>query len=579
MTEKNSFEALVAGISRDERIILLEKLKTSAVASQIQTLESPEENIEDDRSLQIKLESESFLYKFFLWLRTIFSSKTKEEMYNNDCVLRIARQVQHRYPGLIDFQNKTFGELFYGKLNMLHESSDFFRPYISIFNEAQGDFYVFLSTFVAPEIAESINQDADPYTIPFDRPVSSETRISLTRKLDAAIRNMLRPSKEKMYEAIRTLEWLRQFTLLPFLHFLAQFTTVAQEEPTCPFVNAELDWQAFAKVLSNGMTVSHAVLEALFLFVSKKTSHIAILDPSNGKALNEFMKNAMHHFSVIQTVISTVPSIAIGKIIFNDAAWQCESFGGAEDWSIRFRGRWKEIFDERWNSWLRDRKKHQLVELLTATFNVSEFPELPSRPWENLWRGIEFHGETTAGFLVWFTNQKAPSILLSLHTLLMEGVFLKNENRTEFAEALNEFTLLTKKIEAFAYSLSPRGSIGQVFDAASQHKHYSLKEQDKIDAVMINAEAQVHNFSTAFCNCCRTFENIFHGIFDEIKDSQYESLQNLMTVHGRENGKFRAELQDIRRMLNGAKTLISELEPLDLPRQEALQLNVDFHDS
>lgn len=575
MNEKNSFEALVAGISRDERIILLEKLQTSAIASQVQTLESPEENKTDARPLEIRLESESVFYKFFLWLRAIFSARTKDEMYNDDCISRIAHKVQHEHPGLINFQNKNFEQLFYEKLKNLHESAEFFRPYISIFNDAPGDFYVFLSTFVAPEIAESINKDADPYTIPFDRPLSNETRVSLTRKLDAAIRNMLRPSKEKMYAAIRTLEWLRQFTTLPFLHFLSQFTTVAQAEPTCPFINAELDWQAFAKVLSNGMQVSHAVLEALFLFVAKKTSHISLLDPATEKALNEFMKNAMIHFSVIQNVINSVPSIAIGKIIFHDVAWQCESFGGAEDWSIKFRGRWKEIFDERWNEWLRDRKKSQLVELLNISFGLSEFPELPSRPWENIWRGIEFHGETTAGFLVWFTNQKAQSMLLSLNILLMEGIFVKNENRSEYADAVNNFAVLNKKIESFAYALSPRGSIGQTFESASQTKRFSLKEQDKIDSMMLQAEAQVHNFGTEFCEYARVFENIFHGIFDEIKDSNYESLQNLMTIHGRENSKFRADLQNIRQMLNATKTLIAELEPLDLPRHEALQANPD----
>ena len=478
-----------------------------------------------------------------------------------------ARKIARAHPGLIDFPHGVLESIFYEKLKDIHDCASFFKPYIAAAYENSGEFYVFLSTFVAPEIAEHIDNEADPYAIPFDRPLTNELRVSLARKLDAAIRDISSEAKANMYEAVRAVEWLRQFTALPYLHFLAQFTAIASSSHTCPFGNAHTDYASFARVLSNGVSISNEVLESLFFFVQRKATRTLALDADSEKALKDFLKKAAATLSSIRMFIETVPLVPIGRIVHGNCTWFPEPFGGAEDWSIKFRGQWKAIFDERWNSWLTDRKKHQLVDSLYVHFGLQEFPELPYRPWASLWGGIPFRCEMTAGFLAWFASNKYGEAMPTLTTLMLEGIFLKNENRIEFSEAVNDFASTNKKIEAFTESLAPRGTKGIVFESIASEHIRSLKGQERIDSLMLTIEAEVRELGSAFCKECRTIENIFSGIFNESKSADYDVLQNFMTIQGRDNQDFRDKMLDVRSLLQNAFKLLAEIEPFNLPRE------------
>ena len=563
----NSFDKLVSGISAEERRFLLERLKQEHAGKVPQSLSVPDEQASDTRALHVRIQTESLLYRFVLWLRALLTNQSRETLYNKDFMADEARKIARAHPGLIDFPHSVLESIFYEKLKDIHDCASFFKPYIAQAYENPGEFYVFLSTFVAPEIAERIDSEADPYSIPFDRPLTNELRVSLTRKLDAAIRDISSAAKANMYEAVRAVEWLRQFTALPYLHFLAQFTAIASSSYTCPFANAHTDYPAFARVLSNGMLISNEVLESLFFFVRRKMVHTLALDAGAEKALKDFLQKSAATLSSIRMFIETVPLVAIGRIVHGNCTWVPEPFGGAEDWAIKFRGQWKAVFDERWNSWLADRKKHQLVDSLTLHFGLQEFPELPYRPWASLWGGIPFRCEMTAGFLAWFASNKYGEAMPTLTTLMLEGIFLKNENRIEFSEAVNDFASTNKKIEAFAESLAPRGTKGIVFESIASEHIRSLKGQARIDSLMLAIEAEIRELGGAFCRECRTIENIFSGIFNESKSADYDVLQNFMTIQGRDNQDFRDKMLDVRSLLQNSFKLLAEIEPFNLPRE------------
>jgi len=562
----NSFDKLVSGISAEERRFLLERLKQENTTSPPQSLSVPDEQMPDTRTLQVRIQTESPFYRFILWLRMLLTNQSRETLYNKDVMADAARKIARAHPGLIDFPHGILESIFYEKLKDLHNCASFFKPYIAQAYDSPGEFYVFLSTFVAPEIAEHIDREADPYTIPFNRPLTNELRISLVRKLETAIRDISSEAKANMYEAVRAVEWLRQFTALPYLHFLAQFTAIASNSYTCPFANAHTDYASFTRVLSNGVQISNEVLESLFFFVQRKATRTLALDTGTEKALKDFLKNSAATLLGIRMFIETVPLIAIGRIVHGNCTWFPEAFGGAEDWTVKFRGQWKAAFDERWNSWLSDRKKHQLVNSLTVHFGLHEFPELPYRPWASLWGGIPFRCEMTAGFLAWFASNKYQDAIPTLTTLMLEGIFLKNENRIEFSEAVNDFASTNKKIESFTESLAPRGTRGIVFEGIASEHIRSLKGQSRIDSLMLTIETEVRELSGAFCRECRIIENIFSGIFNEGKNADYDALQNLMTIQGRDNQDFRDKMLDVRNLLQNAFKLLAEIEPFNLPR-------------
>ena len=210
-TFANSFDKLVSGISAEERRFLLEKLKNENIAARSDTLDFADAELSDTRTLEARIQTESFFYRVMLWLRALFTTQSRETLYNKDFLAAAAHKTARAHPGLIDFSQGVLESLFYEKLKDLHDCASFFKPYLAVIYDAAGEFYVFLSTFIAPEIAEHIDNEADPYTISFDRPLTNELRVSLMRKLDAAVRDISRDAKAALYEAVRTTEWLRQY--------------------------------------------------------------------------------------------------------------------------------------------------------------------------------------------------------------------------------------------------------------------------------------------------------------------------------------------------------------------------------
>lgn len=564
---RGSFDELVAGISSDERKYLLAKINQNREHSF--PLVQPAREETDSFTLDIKLNSESFLYKLFLWIRSLISKKHKLEIYNDDLIRTLARKINKNHPGIVDMQNGLILSLFYEKLKELKNAADFFKPYFNIFNENPGKFYVFMSTFIAPEIASSINAEADPYSVPFEKEGTKEVRSSLLKKLEGILKDIPQKSRAVMYDAVKSLNWLKRFSELPYTHFLAQFTAIVSENYTCPFTNAQTDFNALANVLSDARSIPNEALEALFLFPQRKGGATVELDQDTEKSMREFLSKSAAGISMVQMFISTVPFFALGKVIFSDYDWQIETFGGAEDWFVKFKEEWKIVFDERWESWLRDRKKSQLADVLMEKFGILSFPELPYRPWANLWGGVPFRCEMTGGFLYWFATVKYEEVMGVLNVLVLEGVFLNNDNRAEFSEAMNKFAEINHQVQLFGESLNEKGSVGSVFAKLIADHVRTLKGQNMVNSIILNAETSIRGWESSFCDCCRTIEKVLAGILDDEKtDKKYESIQNLMTIKGRENRAYRDNLQAEREVLLESRRILAEIEPLDLPKVE-----------
>lgn len=563
--DKNSFDDLVAGISAEERKFLLAKINQNR-EKELPILQPSREDA-DDFTLEVKLRNESLLYRFFLWLRTLFTKRPKVELYNQDLVDNLARKINKNHPGIIDVGNGLLHSLFFEKLKELKNSADFFKPYVTIMNDDPGKFYVFLGAFIAPGITESINAEADPYQIPFEREATTELRASLLKRMDNILKEIKPKEKAELYTAVRALTWLKSFTSLPYTHFVSQFTAIISESYTAPYSNAHVDFPGFASVLCNARSIPNEALEALFLFPQRKGGAAVELAGETENSLREFLSKSASNISMIQMFISTVPMAALGKVVFSDYDWMPSEPSGGEDWFVKFKEEWKCVFDTRWAAWLRDRKKAQLASVLNEKFGLERFPELKERPWTRLWGGITFHCEMTAGFLVWFAESKFNDIMQILNVLVLEGVFINNENRAELSEALNMFNDTNMALLDFAASLRPAGSIGQVIQKQIDEHVRTLKGQSLVDSVITNAEASIRTWQLKFCDAVRTMERIFHGILDDDKVKGYDSLQNLMTLKGRGNREYRDNLAKARAELNQCREILAEIEPLDMPKR------------
>ena len=560
--KRDAFDKLVAGLNTEDRNIMLSKLN----ANKTQTVKFVNTEVyeqKEDTRLSLRLKNESVFYKFLLWLRSLFSKEKIEELYSEDLIAKIAKSVDREFPHLIHHQQNVLDSIFYERLKALKDCADFFKPYFALIEDSLGDFYVFLSSFVTPQIADEINSKADPFTLPFSKVPSNEVKKDLVIKMDKVLKDMAPTTKNSLYTAISSTNWLMQFTKLPFLHFLSQFTNISGDAYTCPYSNARNDFIHFAKVFTNVLTVENNVLEAIFLFSQRKNITDNAQEKDIDKAVNEFLSKTNMHFSTIQMFISGIPIVKLGKIINRDVTWSPENMEGAEAWFPSFRNQWHKIIDIRWNDWQRERKKSMLSDDLKNDFMLDGFPVMQYKPWELLWTRVPFSCELTGGFLSWFALEKFPKIIPDLNTLMMEGVFVNNENRNEYSEALSEFIACNNQMQDLLHRLSEEGEYGQKFIEFSESKVRSFQTQNQIDSMMSTTESEIRDVLKRFCKTCRTIELIFHGIFDDEKDGVHETLQNYSTIKGSHNRQYRENLGKIRKILKSATFYIAELEPID----------------
>ena len=558
---KSSFDRLVAGLNAEDRLAMLNRINQMDT----QPVQFTVENVDKEQnvSLQKKLQNESFIYKFVLWLRALFDKKTVEQLYGQDLLLSISKKINNRFPGTINYKIRSLDYIFYERLVTIKEAADFFKVYFTYVEENPGDFYVFLSSFVAPELSEKINAQADPFIYPFSKPITPDARTDLAKKLDDILSNMDRDTKQNMYSAVSQANWLYKFSTLQYIHFISQFTNVTGDNFTCPYSNALMDYNELASVFANIQPIRNEVLEALFLFSQRKHLTINAQDKDIEKAVKEFMVKALAFFGTIQSFSNNVPIKNLGRVLNSDFDWQPPNMEGAEAWFPSFRTQWRKIQDIRWNDFAREQKKQMLSENLKTDFDLDEFPVMEFRPWLKLWNRIPFNRELTGGFLSWFCTEKYEKVIQDLNVVAMEGVFYKSENRSEYSEGLNNFSNANNLMKDLIRKLSPEGEFGKLFEDFATNRVHTFQVQSQIESMMEQIENTVKEAISLFGKGARTIERVFYGFFEEQKDGIHEPLQNITTIRGRDNRRFVDSLISIRQLLKKVLSYIAELEPID----------------
>ncbi|MBP5403362.1 MAG: hypothetical protein J6Y36_09420 [Treponema sp.] len=564
--KSGTFDRLVSSISDAERKVLLEKMHTLSGDPETQALDSDDkESPEDIVSLEDKLKSESFFYRFFLWLRSVFSNSTKEELYNQDKVAALYKQIDHSFPGLVDYKEGYLLSVFYQKLTELKKAIEFFRPYLDLAYENLGVFYVFLGSIICPEVTQEMDSQVDPYQLPLSREVTGELRTSFLRKIDDILKNIPSHRRSYMYSCVTTIEWFYQFLKLPFDRFLNSFSQGGIDTYCCKFEIISNEISNFARILCNGGIVPEEVLTSLYLFSSNK------IVPSDSEAkdddgrMKEFMDKATGNISMIHMFVKTVPLKQIARIAFNNVQWQPDNFSGAEDWFMKYKDQWKKMFEEKWNLWLRDKKKEAIHEQLEHVFGIDDFPLMPNRPWSLMWEGIPFHFEYTTGFIHWFMDKKYNEVIQPLKLLLLEGAFINKDNRQEFANTLNDLGEIYQEALKLSEDLSPKGQIGLVFDKIASNHLRTLQAQSKIESTMLNVESIAQSMKNSFCEDCRSIKRIVDGALGNKQDTRYDGVSNITTIKGAGNDRFQTSLMDSRDVFVSALDTLKELEPIDLP--------------
>lgn len=557
----DSFERLATGLSDSERKSILEQLEKSTQKHE-DTEMSPVDVGDDFDYVPFpeQIKHESFFVRLYVWIKSIVSNKGKESVFNEYKLSQLSKKIMKNYPGLIDSKRGLLLAVFYNKLNELNSAAQFFRPYVSEIDEDEGLFYVLLGSVIMPEIDSQLKNDTNPYSNPVTSSARLELRVELLHKMDAIFDSISQLDKAKMYEAAKSAEWLRVFVKLPFTRFLSAFNQNQDDLYDCPYSTLSNEITIFSRSLCNKFVITDELLETVYLFSKRNKT---VKSQSDEEETSQFLDKAHAAMTLVHMFMTSVPLKSLGCLISDDIYWKPQPFSGGEDWFVRYKNTCKKIFDKKWESWAKDCQIESLKVSLKSNFGIDEFPQLPDRPWADLWGGQYFRYELTAGFLYWFMVKKFPDYELSLKSVMVEGDFVNKENQTAFTDAFNVLIQLSVSFQNLQMKCSPSGETGMMLKKLGEDHLRTLNAQTKAEQLIRSVESDFETLLHRFGDASRSMEQLLVGILGFSKDSRFDSISNLNTLQGKDNKSFQDDLKKAHTALDTALNLIKELEVLD----------------
>ena len=565
MEKPDSFDVMATGISDEERKNILDQMKTSQANTGVPFHPIDENMSDSSEPLEVKLKNESFFLRFLVWLKSVLTNTTQTVIYNEHKLSEITHYIQKNFPGLISPRQSLLLSAFYERFSELKSCSDFFKPYLASLDDSDGYFYVFLSSFVIPEVSEDIKTNTDPYSNPVTPTIKPDTRSFLLRKLDDIFDTMTADNKARMYQAAKAVEWMKQFVRLPYARIIIQFSQENEREFSCPYGQIEGEIDTFARVLCNSIDIPEEFLEALYFFSIRNSKHNS--DDENGRDAGDFLGKAHSSLGLLQMFMTSIPLHTLGCLIHNDSQWRITGFSGGEDWFVKFKNTWKKIFEQKWAAWEADCKKEALLSTLKTTFALDSFPRFPQCPWEDIWdTGVPFSYESTLGFLNWFMRERFSVCELDLKTLLVQGAFNKKENHAMLSESFNAMIQLSISFQELERRLSFHGEIGAMFNKIREDRSRTLQAQQKVEHMMREIESDVKSLIIKFCDNMRAINRILLGVLGLSKDTRFDTISNLNKMKDKNNEPFVKKVEESQKTIDTALNFVIELESLDTKR-------------
>ncbi len=559
--DNSNFENMAQRLSEDERHLMLEKMSSGKESQAFEDENGEKLNYygDDEISLSAYIRQDNFFRKFILWLKSLIYSKSIEEVYNQDLIKKIAREIEREVPGLINYRQKIFCNLFYEKLSETAKFQSYLKKYIDKACENEGEFFIEFGSLIMGDFQEEIKKLCDPFQFPEEQSVGTEVRASLLKKMDTHLSEISSESKSLMYSGARFFEWLKNFNKIPFSDFLKKFTdgTYGKE---CPFALLKDDFNFFVKIMSFDLEINEEVFYALFYNYQNSSDEKNFEESEN---LNSFLKNTATYSELLFSFMRSVKIEDLGKLVFENALYSAEKFGGFEAWFKKYKAYWKVLFDRRWNERNYEHKKTLVLKKIDLDFGQKKFPVFPNRPWKKLLVNIEFKYDLTAGFLYYFFKEEFPKHKKVLRILTLEANFSVKENRNEFTEHLNEISEISDDIQILAEEFSDSG---EVYETFAQCMNENLLKKNHLDSINLildetcsNIESIMEKFSKSSYSLCLLM-NAFCG---ELESSAYGRILNFNQIRGMENAGFRSDFDKCRNAFKYASEIASELQNLE----------------
>jgi hypothetical protein len=578
------FDKLVQEISSAQRQDLLRQIGEKTVV--------PEDPLAADEpdggpvDLEDVYRGMGLFARILLFFKMLFTGRKKEEILERDVLGHIARDIQKKSSGIMDFAQQMFLPAFCEEVKMLKDAAE---PFITPLREASGqnkaEFIAFLAGLYMEELQERLLRETDPYfqvskfsrkgdvsftpdewedrenmTLPSSAELSDgEVKRLMESALEDALAAIPKDGKDFLYQDMKVLYHLVNLSQYPFDRLISAFSAGSAGSPApCPMNRLKDQVVKLVEIMCN-MTASPSALmvRALFLFCDVEASGAG----REGKVVRQITA-AARSLQNIREINKRMPWLLIARYVTRKMNYRCTISGGAEDWFALLKQFWRGRIDALYKSFSARRKEKELRADIRAVFAPVPVREVESYRFPV--DGVMVSGSFFLSLSLvktFVVSLFAGEMGQYLKSVLIDGVFYKEDNRKEFTDGYNAIQKASSILEKFEARLAPRGDVSLAVAAAINPREYApaAVKRRKILGIIKETDLDAEYLLQTVQGGLGALSKVLNGILYGEIGGKYDTLSNLPDMGGRLNAEFRKSIDEALRKINASNTLLQKL--------------------
>ena len=529
MAEIDLFQSLVLGLSLNERQELLERLKKMSNKN-LESLYFDHEPPETKLRIEEQFFQLSWFSRLAYYVMSLFASKSPAQIFEDRQVLLLQKKIDHKNPGLYDYQSSKLLAPFFYQMNLLKTASRFFYSALDAgFNRDKGAFFAFLGSLEMPGVHTQIQAAMNPELLDEKNPEASESELKhiASRYIEDALKVISDKERAAMYYDARSLHCLKELAFFPFDRILLAFSIdMATKDYACTFkivkdLMISLNNILFSLKRSPPLTL----LESLFIFILQEKSGVSDVDINTD--IKNLLSDAEESLEVIRDFNIKIPLTKIIRCASRNASLQPKEIAGGEDWYSVYRDYWKTQVEKTLLQYLRGKRNRKLHDTFSMFLNHKEIIPLENIYSDTNPEGVDLRGAMSLSFLrAFYSFIFMPEINRVLKPVVLDGEFARKENRVEFNESYNVFINIEDDIKALENKISYLGEYGKRL-AAAQNEMTSLAiKRRKLQAITDEASTEALGIIQGVHKSCNSMNFIIDGILGKDTTDKYGRLIN-----------------------------------------------------
>ncbi|AFG37947.1 DUF5312 family protein [Spirochaeta africana] len=538
------FDTLVQGMSREERIEMLDRIQSDAGLE-------PDPIVYDggdpgNIDLQAAYHQMSLLQKILMFFRKLFTGKDHFQLVEQHLLNQLGRRIIAANPGFVEPNGTMLLEGFAYRVDELRGYIQRLAgPLSTVLGESRKQFIGFMFSMIAPTTYDLIRQETDPAAAAQAAPELNDRELKrrLSRSFQDILESLQSDQRTQIYMNYRFLYHLLQLASFPYTQILQEFQGAGDSKLVpAQFTGLEgvlrrLDSQ----IHSTTEIPSSNVLHLVFVFLEREQQNGDELK----QRLDKQLKQAYEAIGVLRSFVREVPLRDIVAFCSGDIRYAPLELSGGEDWFSLFREHVGDIIDRRVDSYTFSRRRTEILSDLMQITGSTTLPDAVPYSSEQLYVGCRFHLSLSIALFV--VQRLFPARWLSpLKVLLIDGEFYKDNNRKEYNDAYQALEEMEERITELLGNL-PR---------SSKQQHAEMQ------GFLQNVDKQVRRILDDLVGSLRLLTDVIDGILFGEVGGRFDTIANLGQINGRSNQKYLKQLEAVLNEITRAKDYL--MEAIDL---------------